>query len=97
MDRRDSSTEVLGALEGTSIQLIYPDAVPVRRDDIQQLCFEEKAVLGVTNDFENRLLHSVTAPFACLGHLPQSPLPGRRGRIDVVGDEELHQVTVQGI
>ncbi len=77
-------------------QPVDPDAIPVTIDRVQQRCFKTYPLDRITDNLENRLLDAVPDPLTDLGDPPQPTLAGPVSRADIVGNEQLHHVTVHG-
>ena len=57
--RAHSCAEVAGGPERAPGELIDPDAVMVRIDDVQQLSFEDEPLRGITDNLEDGLLDTL--------------------------------------
>jgi hypothetical protein len=89
-------SKVFGGVEGSSVQVVDADGVAAGVDDGEQAGFEGESLGWRADDFEDRFLDSVSYAFAGLGDLSEPSFAVGCGGVDVVGDEEFHQVIVQG-
>ncbi|KOX11909.1 hypothetical protein ADK67_48135 [Saccharothrix sp. NRRL B-16348] len=89
-------SEVFGGVKGSPVEVVDADRVAAGVDDGEKACFEGESLAWGADDFEDGLLYPVSYAFAGLGDLSESSFAFRCGGVDVVGDEEFHQVVVQG-
>lgn len=89
-------SEVLSESERAPIEAVDSDAVAMAVDDGQKLTFKPNLLGWFADDLEDGLLDTVTNAFADFRDAPEPSLPLAIGGTDVVGDQELHQVTVHG-
>lgn len=89
-------SEVLSEPEGSVRQPVDPDAVAMPVDDVEKVGFELDLLGGLTDDLEDGLLDAMANALAEFCDATKSALPLAVGGTDVVGDQQLHQATVQG-
>ena len=91
-----SPAEVLDVIEESGRETVQPHAILVWVDDVKQTCDQPEFLSLGADDLEHGLLDTMAKGLAGPCYFPKPRRSFRCGCLNVVGDEKVHQVIVQG-
>lgn len=96
MGHRLGYSEPVYCGESVRRQSVHPYGIIVGVNDTSGSIEQGQQFRIGTGNLEHGFLYSMPVPFAQFGHLSKAASPFRGGGSHVVGQQQLHQLTVQG-